>query len=48
MINIAFKVTALNLLKVTDMDFKTDAQTTTVEMDLANSIGFKIGGGIKF
>ena len=37
---------ALNFLKITDMELTANGQTVTVEMDLANSIGFKIGGGI--
>jgi len=37
---------ALNFLKITDMEVKTNGQTVTTEMDLANSIGFKMGGGI--
>lgn len=37
---------ALNFLKITDMELKANGQTVTTEMDLANNIGFKIGGGI--
>lgn len=37
---------ALNFLKITDMELKVNGQTVTTEMNLANSIGFKIGGGI--
>ena len=37
---------ALNFLKITDMEIGVDGQTVTTEMDLANGIGFKIGGGI--
>lgn len=37
---------ALNFLKITDMEIEVNGQTVTTEMDLANSIGFKIGGGI--
>lgn len=37
---------ALNFLKITDMEVKVNGQTVTTEMNLANSIGFKIGGGI--
>jgi opacity protein-like surface antigen len=37
---------AVNFMKITDMELKANGQTVTTEMDLANSIGFKIGGGI--
>jgi opacity protein-like surface antigen len=37
---------AVNFLKVTDLEVKAMGTTVTTEMDLANSIGFKIGGGI--
>jgi len=37
---------ALNFLKITDMEIEVNGQTVTQEMDLANSIGFKLGGGI--
>ncbi len=37
---------ALNFLKITDMEIVVDGQTVTAEVDLANNIGFKIGGGI--
>ena len=37
---------ALNFLKVTDMEIKANGQTVTQDIDLANSIGFKIGGGL--
>lgn len=37
---------AVNFMKITDMELKGNGQTVTTEMDLANSIGFKIGGGI--
>lgn len=37
---------ALNFLKITDMEVKANGQTVTQEMDLASSIGIKIGGGI--
>ncbi len=37
---------ALNFMKITDMEIEVSGQTVTQEMDLANSIGFKIGGGI--
>jgi opacity protein-like surface antigen len=37
---------ALNFLKITDMELKSNGQTVTSDMDLANSIGLKIGGGI--
>lgn len=37
---------ALNFLKTTDMEVKANGQTTTSEIELANRIGFKIGGGI--
>lgn len=37
---------ALNFFKITDMELKANGQTVTSEMDIANSIGFKIGGGI--
>jgi opacity protein-like surface antigen len=37
---------ALNFLKITDMELKANGQTVTLKMDLANHIGYKIGGGI--
>lgn len=37
---------ALNFLKMTDMELKANGQTVTTEMDLANSLGFKLGAGI--
>lgn len=37
---------ALNFLKLTDMEIELNGQTVTTKMDLASSIGFKIGGGI--
>jgi hypothetical protein len=37
---------ALNFRKITDMEVEVNGQTVTSEIDLANSIGFKIGGGI--
>ena len=37
---------ALNFLKITDVELKVIGQTVTEEFDLANCIGFKIGGGI--
>lgn len=37
---------ALNFLKITDMEIEVNNQTVTTEIELANSIGFKIGGGI--
>lgn len=39
---------ALNFLKMTDMELRIDGRTITTEMDLANSMGFKIGAGISF
>lgn len=37
---------ALNFLKITDMEVTANGETVTSEQELANSIGFKIGGGI--
>jgi opacity protein-like surface antigen len=37
---------ALNFFKITEMELKANGQTVKTEMDLANNIGFKIGGGI--
>lgn len=37
---------AVNFLKITEMEVKANGQTVTTEMDVANSIGLKIGGGI--
>lgn len=37
---------ALNFLKITDMELKANGQTVTTKMDLASSLGFKVGGGI--
>ena len=37
---------ALNFLKITEMELKANGQTATSVMDVANSIGLKIGGGI--
>ncbi len=37
---------ALNFSKITPMEVKSGGETVTTEMDLANSIGFKIGAGI--
>lgn len=37
---------ALNFLKITDMELKVNGQSVTTEVDLANNVGFKFGGGI--
>ena len=37
---------ALNFLQTTDMEIKVNGQTVRTEMDLANNLGFKVGGGI--
>lgn len=37
---------ALNFLKITNLEVEVSGQTVKQEMDVANSIGFKIGGGI--
>lgn len=37
---------ALNFMKITDMEIEVIGQTVTQEMELANNLGFKIGGGI--
>lgn len=37
---------AFNYLKITDMELESNGETATVEMDLANGFGFKLGGGI--
>ena len=36
----------VNFLKITDTEVEIQNQTATLEMDLANGIGYKIGGGI--
>lgn len=36
----------VNSLKITDMELKTHRQAVSAKMDVANSIGFKIGGGM--
>lgn len=36
----------LNFLKITDMEIEEANETITQEMEIANSMGFKIGGGI--
>ena len=37
---------AFNFLKITDMEIEVNGATVTTEMDLANNLGLKIGGGI--
>ena len=39
---------ALNFLKMTDMVMEANSQTVTTSMDVANNLGFKVGGGILF
>lgn len=39
---------AVNFLKMTDMVIEDDFDKLTMSTDLANSIGFKIGAGVKF
>ena len=36
----------VNSLKITDMELKTHRQAVSAKMDVANNIGFKIGGGM--
>lgn len=37
---------AINLLKITDMELKVDGLTITTELNMAFSVGFKVGGGV--
>lgn len=39
---------SLNFLKITDMKIEANGASVTQEMEMANSIGLKIGGGLQF